>query len=151
MELKLVNEYKDKNSDYNSKEYRTNKTVQQNNFCDLLESLENDESKFFICLCNSYNESGSPLFRRFYSINELRKEDFYNPSVSFNARFVDSKSDEYRFSVSSSINSDIIDIEYDPEMVDITKKDVEQRKMFEEYIKKKAEEEKQNSEGGYTK
>lgn len=151
MEIKLDDVFKKKNSEFVSKVYTFDNTVQQDNFCDLLEKLEDENIKFYECNCSTYDDYGmlwSPCFK---SIDELREYPFENAWVNFCADFIDKKTEEYRFSVITANNKNKIKIKYDSKLEDLVKESQERRKMFEEYDKKKAEEEKQNSEGGYTK
>lgn len=148
MELELVREFK--KDDYINREYKTNNTIQQENFCELLKTFEDDSTKLYKCSCRTYNDNGYPITPKFKSIEELQKEDFPNSDILFAARFIDRNTEIYKFSVSAYSNSSSVDIFYDPEMISITKEDIEYDRMFEE-LKKKREEEKKIDEGGYTK
>ena len=135
MELKLCKEYDNKNTGYSAKSYKVDDTVQQENFCDLLKSFENDTTRFYYCTCNTYNEKGSPICPTFRDLDKMRVCPFDNPDISFMANFIDRDTQEYKFSIISSINSDIIKIVYNPTIVFNVRHKLDTDRMFEELKK----------------
>ena len=139
MDLRFYEEFKSEETGYSSKTYKADDTVQQENFCDLLKSFEDDSTRFYYCTCNTYNENGSPISPTFKDLEKMRARDFDNPDVSFMANFIDRETQEYKFSVCSSINSDMVDIVSDPKMAHNVKHKLDVDKQFEE-LKSKSDE-----------
>ena len=136
LEKKYGNANDPKESEYGTV-YKTDETIQMGNFCNLLESLENDKNKFYFCRTSEYNNEGVLSFPTFYSIDALRKFNS-DPGSSLHAVFVRTDNSNYSFSVMSSINSEKIRISYLRATNNEVKRLLEDEKILEELKKNRA-------------
>lgn len=84
--------------------------LQVEDIVDLIKQLETEyDAKLIECDCNSFREDGSPKFAAFFNAEDLLDTDNWpNPYVVYCAIFGDKATGEYKFNLSTSINSEII-------------------------------------------
>ena len=118
--------------------YEADNSFTDDELIKLLTQLETDRAKFFTCYCSTFTESGTTWSPELESLEELQKmKDFPNPSIQVRAVYVNRKTDNYEFDVSTAVNTNVFTIKHDDAMANYIKKQVDMRKMLE--AKKKSD------------
>ena len=96
----------------------------------LLTQLETDRVKFFICYCSTFTESGTTWSPELQSIEDLQQmKEFPNPSIQVRAVYVNRKTNNYEFDVSTAVNTNVFTIKQDDAMANYIKKQVDNKDM----------------------
>ena len=103
-ELKVLEDDK-----YYNKTYSLNKTIQIDTLFEVINFFKGDEYEFRSCNCMSYDENGGSIYFEYDNVDDIRKiVKLPSPYVSFSIDFCDKQLKNYKFSLTTAINSNYV-------------------------------------------
>lgn len=88
------------------KNFNTDQPINVDSIIEILKKYESDTIKLFDCTCETFTESGNPVNRVYTDIRSLSDlYDFDSPSIQVTAVYIDSKTGDYKFTVSMAANT----------------------------------------------
>ena len=107
MEVLNFKEYE--NEDFFRRIYTLSDNVQVDNFCNVIKGFENNDTKMLVCNCQSFDETGHPLHRRYTSVEDIiQANGLPNPYIRFYLEFGDRLSGVYKFNLEANVNSNLL-------------------------------------------
>lgn len=102
--------------------YKLTNTVQLDSFISILRAFETEDICFAHCDCRGYDEDDHRAYYQIQNIDDMRNLNdwFGSPFIDFDAVFCDRKTQKYRFSLVSDVNSS--SLSYYVKLADFDKK-----------------------------
>ena len=124
-------EYKDiEEPGYAGKQYYVDGPLDVDSVIQLIASCENEKAVLYECRCSTFTEEGSTRRHRFTKVDQLQElHDFPNPSIHVHAIYVDPNTIEYRFDLSTAVNTRIVEFSVDDRVNAYVKSNMEQDRM----------------------
>lgn len=88
--------------------YYLNNTVQIDRLVEIAKAFEDDNTFLHSYICDSFDDDGCPISRKYYSIYDLKYADFPSPYIHFILTYGCRKTGEYNFSLSTHVNSNLL-------------------------------------------
>lgn len=107
MDFKVKREYKSEN--LYEKAFECSQPLDIDSIITILKNYERENTKMYSCKCETFTESGNTVGREYSSIEEL--QGLYklpNPSIQVTAIYIDKKTNQYKFDISTANNSNVI-------------------------------------------
>lgn len=93
-----------------AKKYYTDGPIGIDEIISILFSYVDDETTMYECKCRTFTEDGFTRIHRFTTIDELSNmHNFPNPSIGVHALFIDRNTSEYKFNISTAVNTNVIE------------------------------------------
>ena len=90
--------------------YKLSNTVQLDSFISILRAFETETICFAYCDCRGYDEDGYRAYSQINNIENMHNldDEFASPYINFDAIFCDRETHQYRFSLTSDVNSSVL-------------------------------------------
>ena len=108
--MKVLSEKEFSNANEYRKELKLDQNIQVDLLIQIARQIESDKVKFMKCYCYSFNSDGTQLNEVYNTIDDISIAKTYpNPYVRFSVDYADRNTSEYKFSIITSTNSNVID------------------------------------------
>ena len=125
-----------------AKKYYTDGPIGIDDIIDILSSYVDDETTMYECKCRTFTEDGFTRIKVFTKIDELSNMyNFPNPSIGVRALFIDRNTGEYKFNITTAVNTNVIEYSISDRAKLYLKKCMELERMESEAAEKRREEE----------
>ena len=140
MEFSEIREIKEPG--YVGKQYYTDDPLDVDTIIQIISSYINEDAVLYECQCSTFNEEGRPRRYRFKKLDQLqRMHDFPNPSIGVHAIYIDPATNEYKFDISTAVNTNAIEYSVDDRLVKYVRDNMELDRMEREAAEKKRNQE----------
>ena len=134
-----------KKDGYTGKQYYADAPIGIDDIIEILSSYNNNQTSLYICNCDTFNDNGSPRVYGLRGIDQLKRmHSFPNPSIGVHAIYIDRKTHEYKFDISTAVNTRIIEYRVSDRVNSYVKRRMELDRMEREAAEKRKQEAKKN-------
>ena len=137
--MKIIDVKDIKESGYVGKQYFTDDPLDIDTIILILSSYENEQAVLYECQCSTFNEEGKSRRHRFKQMSQLKKmHDFPNPSIGVHAIYIDPVTDEYKFDITTAVNTNAIEYSVDDRLVEYVRNNMKLDRLEREAAEKKS-------------
>lgn len=105
--MEIIREKVEESDNYYTKQFFLNGAINVDYLVSLINQFEDADTKMDECFCDTFDKDGTSLHIIYNVVDDIAKvKELPNPSVRFSIRFCDRRTNNYKFSLSTSINSE---------------------------------------------
>lgn len=107
--MKVISTTENDNANYYTKKFVFDDNIQIESLISFVKQFETPEYMFSTCHCDTYDEDGSQLYRKYDTIEDIIKiAENHSPYISFCVEFCNRESMRYGFSLVANTNSNVL-------------------------------------------